>query len=190
MIEIVCALIGGLFTVIGVYINARIKQRKDPLPYDLDRNDSIYTALSYTLEELGADRCYVHEFHNGDHYYSGNSQQKFSCTYEIVDEGISCEAANSQNLRVSNYNYFIRDLVNDSGFCYAKMDQIADSSLKEKLKKQGVQSIACVPIKLLNGRIIGVLGADFVKNPKEVCDEGLKTLKLQARIIAGYLAKT
>lgn len=190
MIEIVCALIGGVFTIIGVYVSTKIRQRKDPLPFDLDRNDNINTALSYTLEKLGADRCYVHQFHNGDHYYSGNSQQKFSCTYEIVEEGISCEAPNSQNHRVSNYNYFIKDLVKNDGFCYGEINDIEDCTLKDKLGKQGVESIGCVPIKLLNGRIIGVLGVDFVKNKKQVCGEGMKLLRLQSKIIAGYLSKT
>ncbi len=190
MIEIICALIGGVFTIFGVYISTKLRQRKDPLPFDLDRNDNINTALSYTLEKLGADRCYVHQFHNGDHYYSGNSQQKFSCTYEIVEEGISCEAPSSQNHRVSNYNYFIKDLVKNDGFCYGKVNDIEDSTLKDKLKKQGVESIGCVPIKLLNGRIIGVLGVDFVKNKKQVCGEGMSLLRMQSKIIAGYLSKT
>ena len=78
--ELIAAVIGAVSTLVGVYLTHRLKGRKDPLPRDIFRNDNIYTALSYLIAETEADRCYVYEFHNGDYYYSGNSQQKFSNT--------------------------------------------------------------------------------------------------------------
>lgn len=187
--ELVAAIIGAISTLVGVFLTHKLRAQKDPLPRDIDRNDNIYTALSYLISETEADRCYVYEFHNGDYYYSGNSQQKFSNTYEIVEEGISCEAAQEQNLRVSNYNFFIKELIQNGGLCYSNTEKIPDPLFKEKMHNKGIQSISCVPIKLLNGKIIGILGIDYVKH-KVSCDgEMFNLLKNQARIISGYLGE-
>ena len=187
--ELIAAIIGAISTLVGVFLTHKLRAQKDPLPKDIDRNDNIYTALSYLITETEADRCYVYEFHNGDYYYSGNSQQKFSNTYEIVEEGISCEAAQEQNLRVSNYNFFIKELIENGGLCYSNTEKIPDPLFKEKMHNNGIQSISCVPIKLLNGKIIGILGIDYVKH-KVNCDaEMFNLLKNQARIISGYLGE-
>jgi len=187
--ELVAAIIGAISTLFGVYLTHKLRVSKDPLPKDIDRNDNIYTALSYLIEETEADRCYVYEFHNGDYYYSGNSQQKFSNTYEIVEEGISSESEREQNLRVSSYNFFIKQLINEGGVCYANTEKIPDPLFKERMHNKGIVSISCVPIKLLNGKIIGILGVDYVKH-KNKCDETMfQLLRNQARIISGYLGE-
>jgi len=187
--ELIAAIIGAISTLVGVFLTHKLKAQKDPLPKDIDRNDNIYTALSYLITETEADRCYVYEFHNGDYYYSGNSQQKFSNTYEIVEEGISCEAAQEQNLRVSNYNFFIKELIQNGGSCYSNTEKIPDPLFKEKMHNKGIQSISCVPIKLLNGKIIGILGIDYVKHKVNCDGEMFNLLKNQARIISGYLGE-
>jgi hypothetical protein len=187
--ELIAAIIGAISTLVGVFLTHKLRAQKDPLPKDIDRNDNIYAALSYLITETEADRCYVYEFHNGDYYYSGNSQQKFSNTYEIVEEGISCEAAQEQNLRVSSYNFFIKQLINEGGVCYANTEKIPDPLFKEKMHNKGIQSISCVPIKLLNGKIIGILGIDYVKHKVNCDGEMFNLLKNQARIISGYLGE-
>jgi hypothetical protein len=187
--ELIAAVIGAVSTLVGVYLTHKLKARKDPLPRDIFRNDNVYTALSYLIAETEADRCYVYEFHNGDYYYSGNSQQKFSNTYEIVEEGISCEASHEQNLRISSYNFFIKELINNGGICYSNTEKIPDPLFKEKMDNKGIQSISCVPIKLLNGKMIGVLGIDFVKHQKKCDAEMFELLKNQAKIISGYLGE-
>ena len=53
----------------------------DTVAEETKHNENVYAALNFTLEEMGADRAYVLEFHNGIHYFSGRSQQKFSCSY-------------------------------------------------------------------------------------------------------------
>lgn len=185
--ELISAIIGAVTTLAGIYLTHRLKSKKDPLPKDINRNDNIYTALSYLIAETDSDRCYVYEFHNGDYYYSGNSQQKFSNTYEIVEEGISCEASAEQNLRVSNYNFFIKELIEEGGICYSNTEKIPDPLFKEKMHNKGIKSISCVPIKLLNGKIIGILGIDYVKHTVDCDQEMFDLLKNQARIISGYL---
>ena len=160
------------------------------------QNANVYTALQFLLEVAGADRAYVLEFHNGDQYFSGRGQQKFSCSYEVVRHGISSESANSQNHRVSNYHTYVNELVKDGSFCYADINIINDVSFVQLLHQKGVKAIYNVPLKTLNGKIIGILGIDYVKSSprcKEIgFDKGTpptnkEFLRNQARIITGYL---
>ena len=187
---IVAAFITALATIASVLIGRKCITRKQLclVSEDTAQSANVYTALAYTMEEMGADRAYVLEFHNGGHYYSGRGQQKFSCTHEIAEEGISKECDHSQEHRVSNYHNYITELINKKEFKYLNINDASDSSFLSLLKRSGVQSIYNVPIKTLNGKIIGILGVDFVKkNMNNFSEKQAKLIDRQAKIIAGYL---
>ena len=105
---ILASVLSCLATLGAVFLRHKLSDKKcDPITEETKHNENVYTALNYTLEEMGADRAYVLEFHNGINYFSGRGQQKFSCSYEIVQEGISAECHNSQDHRVSNYHTYV-----------------------------------------------------------------------------------
>jgi len=176
-------------TVLSLWLRQKHEHRlkeKNILHEHAKRNQNVYAALSYTMETFKSDRVYVYEFHNGEVYYSGGSQQKFSCTYEEVKEGISSEAHHSQNFRVSNFHYFIDQLIKEKGFCCDSVDGVEDVTFKHLLQDRGVKSFYAVPIKTLSGKIIGLLGIDFVKEERSDC-LSIDALRRQAAIISGYL---
>lgn len=201
---LVGSLIAAAATIFSAWVGKRYIQRnrRDPVVEDTAQSANVYTALTYTMGEMEADRAYVLEFHNGGSYYSGRGQQKFSCTHEIVSHGISRECNNSQEHRCSNYNAYIGELLEGDHFSYTNVEDISDHAFSSLLKNAGVKSIFNVPIKTLNGKIIGILGVDFVRtralknvmgfkvadNQAGTFDEDAYLLmKRQARIIAGYL---
>ena len=201
-VTIIGSLITGAATLGSVWLARHyVKKKQNPVVDDTAQSANVYTALKYTLGEMGADRAYVLEFHNGGHYYSGRGQQKYSCTHETVSEGISHECDISQEHRVSNHHAYISELVEYEKFAYIDIRELEDHAFLHLLKKSGVKSIYNVPIKTLNGKIIGILGVDFVKNPAtqnalgfEVSsgvaafnEESFSFMKKQARIMAGYL---
>lgn len=184
---------GSVITAIGglgaawFSIKHSRKNKCDPIREDAAQSANVYAALEYTLGELGADRAYVLQFHNGGHYYSGRGQQKFSCTHEVVNEGISAEHINSQDHRISTCHSYIHELIEKERFSYSDISEIGDPGFLRMLDHKGVKSIINVPIKTLNGKIIGILGVDHVKEIKEMKDEQFSFMKSQSRIIAGYL---
>ena len=200
---VIASVFSCLATLGAVYLRHRLAAKKcDPIQEETKHNENVYTALNYTLEEMVADRAYVLEFHNGIHYFSGRGQQKFSCSYEIVQEGISAECHNSQDHRVSNYHTYVSELVEKEKFEYTDVSEMEDHVFAGLLKLKGVKSIYNVPIKTLNGKIIGILGVDYVKERaiKNVMgfsggerentqfdEEAFNFMKRQATIIAGYL---
>ena len=187
---IIASLISAAATFCSVLIGKKclLKKSSCPIKNDTERSANVYKALQYTMHTLEADRAYILEFHNGGHYYSGRGQQKFSCTHEIAAEGITRECIKSQEHRVSNYFDYVNELISSKDFKYEDITKVKDSSFLTLLNRSGVQSIYNVPIKTLDGKIIGILGVDFVKEPMiQFTKQDTDFIKKQSRIIAGYL---
>ncbi len=197
LLSIAAAILSAAATLLAVWLKHRWGNKLcDPLTKETQQNANVYTALQHTLDETGADRAYVLEFHNGEDYFSGRGQQKFSCTHEVVREGISSESALSQNYRVSNFHHYINTLVQEGEFAYSDLDSLDDYAFIKLLEHKGVQSIYNVTLSTLNGKIIGIIGIDYVRNK---CPQGkvgfnqapngslIGFLKTQSRIVAGYL---
>jgi len=192
IVTLLASVITALATLGSVWLGRKYMSRKDKacIVKETLQNTNVYTALNFLMGEMGADRAYVMEFHNGEHYFSGRGQQKFSCTYEIVGQGISVECEKSQNHRVSNYHLYVKELIENGYYAYSDIREIEDRSFSKMIQDKGVSAILNVPIKTLNGKIIGVLGLDYVKSipPKDLDDETkLKFIKSQARTLGGYL---
>jgi hypothetical protein len=202
--EIIVACIGACTTILSVIlgkmlVSRHIKSKRDPIRDDLETNENILMCLDYILEQTGSDRTYVLQFHNGGYYVSGKSQQKFSCTHESCTPGTSRESVKSQNHLVSNYHNYIHLLINNGEYYYSNTGEIKDETLKNLVLSKGVISIYNIPLKTLDGKIIGILGVDYVKNKADPifsrCDkleisskEQMKDfLKSQARILSAYL---
>jgi hypothetical protein len=63
-----------------------------------------------------------------------------------------------------------------------------DLSFRSFMEMRGIKSMFARPIKTLNGKIIGVLVMDFVKEHRKWGNNAEDFLKKQARMISGYLA--
>ena len=140
---IIAATITALATIVSVFMgqyfmNRRKKISKDCLVRETAQNANVYTALDYIMGEMSADRAYIMEFHNGDSYFSGRGQQKYSCTHEVVEEGVSSECELSQNHRVSNYHHYISILVDEQKFAYQNIESIEDNSFHQMLKRKQI----------------------------------------------------
>ena len=187
------SLISAMGGVLAVIIKNKLDyKRRNCIEKTAASGTNIYRALEYIQAQTGCARAYVFEFHNGEHFFSGRGQQKFSCTYEHVRAGVSAEAINSQGHRISNYNGYIKTLVTHDKYAFNNIDKIPDNAFKSMLRGRGVQAIYNVPIKTLNGKIIGILGIDFISKldgfdfGKDHPDAE-KFMRRQARVVSGYL---
>jgi len=189
LIGVLTGVVSAITAVVGMYIKIKYDEKKSKqFNYDPNQHSSIVTALDYVMQETEADRVYVLEFHNGEHYFSGRSQQKLSCTYEVVSEGISAECQKLQNIRTSNFHGLIKDIASEKTFkCPQLSEYNEDIAFKSFLESKGVKSMFARPIKTLNGRILGIIGLEYVKEGRVWSDEAEEFVKKQARVISGYL---
>lgn len=189
VISVLTGVISAATAVLGVWLKIKFDEKRDKqLNYDPQLHGNVITALDFVIDETHADRAYILEFHNGEHYFSGRSQQKLSCTYEVVSEGISVESHSIQNIRVSNFHGLVKSIAQGETFTCKDVDDYNDDmSFKAFLQYKGVKSMFARPIKTLNGKIIGVIILEYVKESRRWSREAEEFLNKQTRIISGYL---
>lgn len=81
-------------------------------------------------------------------------------------------------------------MINEGKYFFKNVEDVTDRTFYQMINKKGIQSIYNVPIKTLNGKIVGILGVDYVKNEMPETEDVENThsfMKRQARTIAGYL---
>lgn len=189
---IIASVVSSLGTIFGIWLKNKMEYKKKECLETIAKSGlNVYQALDFIINETSADRAYVFEFHNGEKFFSGRGQQKFSCTYETVRPGVSAECLASQSHRISNFNKYIKSLITEGESFSLNVEAVEDTSFASILKSKGVEAFYNVPIKTLNGKIIGILGVDYISNIdnfklKEEKDIGL-FMRRQARVIGGYL---
>lgn len=200
---IIAALITFTGTILSIFlgkyvVQVRNAEKKDPIVSDAENSENVYVSLEYLMEVSNCDRAYVMQFHNGGHYVSGKSQQRFSCTHEICSKGVSKECEKSQNHLVSNFNHYIKEILRNKEYTYTNIGKIRDQSFMNLLESKGVKAIYNIPLRTLEGKVIGILGLDYVKeSPENSIEDMFKDLhtkedldtfmRRQARIMTGYL---
>ena len=156
-------LIGVAYTFQDVIVK---QLEKDPIPTQVQASTNINKQLGEVMIESGASRVYVFQFHNGITFYTGQHAQRFSCTYEMVAEGISREAENLQNLQVSLFSWWINEVLSGR-MTYYNIGDMADYTSRITLQQQGIKSIICRPL-IHKGKVVGIVGMDFVGNNDDI----------------------
>ena len=139
---------------------------KDPVKNQLEMSQRVNDKLQEVLEMADGSRVYIFQFHNGVTYYTGQHAQRFTCTYEIVGEGISREANNLQNLQVSIFSWWIAEVLKGN-MVYSDINEMKDYTTMVTLKQQGIESIICYPI-ISKGKIVGIIGIDYVNRSTNI----------------------
>ena len=189
ILSVLTGVVSAATAVIGMWLKIKYDEKKSKqFVYDPNCHSNVISALNYVLDETGADRVYILEFHNGEHYFSGRSQQKLSCTYEVVSEGISSECQTLQNIRTSNFHGLTHSVSQEKTFKCPNLEEYSDDiGFKSFLEQKGVKSFFARPVKTLNGKILGILCFEYVKENRKWSEEAEEFSRKQSRIISGYL---
>jgi hypothetical protein len=189
IISVLTGVVSAATAVIGMWLKIKYDEKKSKeLNYDPSAHGNIISALNFVMEKTEADRVYIMEFHNGEHYFSGRSQQKLSCTYEVISEGISSECQTMQNIRVSNLHGLTKSIAAEKTFICKDVENYGeDIGFKSFLQEKGVKSLFARPIKTLNGKILGTICLEYVKEKREWGVDAEEFTKKQSVVIAGYL---
>jgi len=188
--SIFVALVTFISTFGGLYLKTRFQKKSCDAAFrkTINRNSEIIFALKKLCKDLSADRVYIYEFHNGNYFSTGWPMQKFTCTYEYVRDGISSECENPGEYRISNYNEYIEQMVNNKKFAVTDVANMKDNALlKNLLTTKGVKSMYNFPIMTLSDRTVGFLGVDFVSAPRSINEEQEKKIISSVKRISGYI---
>lgn len=165
-------------------------KKKDPVAESLKTNVQIDIKISEMLDEYGADRIWITQFHNGGNFYpTGRSIHKFSMFYEVVSHGTSSIKDYFQNIPVSLFtksiNYLLEeDVIEILDF---KDEKVATYGLKYVAEEYGTKSGYGFAIKSIEGKYIGTLGIDFTHKKKTLTPEQINDIRVEVTSIGGVL---
>tara|TARA_Y100000310_G_C20526122_1_gene736125 strand:- start:444 stop:1040 length:597 start_codon:yes stop_codon:yes gene_type:complete len=185
---VLAAVISAVTTLGAVWFRHYLYEKKQDISPHNRSNENIYLILQKLIEDFGADRAYIYEFHNGERFFSGQPQKKFSCTYEWTGEGISAESNRSQNYRVTNFHQYIKTLLSDGKFFRNDAEGIRDFSFRALLQDKGVKSLYNIPIRSITGKNIGFVGIDYVKEKKTLSGADQSEFAARVREVAAFLS--
>lgn len=160
--NIVISIISGLVGVAVVvlkqqlvnYITKFFKGELDPVVETLNVSRLIRDTLNQLLEDWGANRVFIAQFHNGGKFYTGQSMQKLSVVYEEHTPGTYPMIRVMQNVPLSTCLY-VKDII-DNKYAIDDVSEITDIVSKTFYFEFGVKSAIGLP--LYSGeRVIGVL---------------------------------
>jgi len=173
---ILVALITAVLGPVAVaWVKARLERKKKSTPMGeaLESSSLIDDQLTEIMEELGCDRVWVAQFHNGGHFYpTGKSIQKFSIFYEKCNPSIPHLQSIFQNIPVSLFPKVLSKVYKDGELEILNVETEENSFGISALTNQfKTKSICMVGLRSLDGHLIGVMGISFINERNLVKDD-------------------
>lgn len=158
--------------VIGPLLMTWFKNKLDSSPKissvkeAIDLNSLVDNQLDQLMEELGCDRVWIGQFHNGGHFYpTGKSIQKFSIFYEKLTPDTAAIQHIFQQIPVSLFPKALSKLYKDGELSIINYNSDENYDLSMFAKDYGTKSFYMLAIDDLDTHFIGVIGIAF--NDKE-----------------------
>lgn len=172
-IDLIKLAVSSLATLLGVFLSWYLKYRygeykQKKLDKELSHSKLIQTILDQLLEEYGCQRAFILQRHNGGKYKTGKSMTKLSTSFESLEEGVSSEFRQSQNLPISLYSNFVDDVSKQKAI-YKCVDEISDLITKAFFSQRGTKSAVVYPIKK-SSELIALIGFEWTHTSEEFTD--------------------
>lgn len=149
-----------------------LKKRKADVEKELHSSGELGARIRIVLAELGtmlkAERCYLCQYHNGEHYVSGSSVLKNSRSHEWTQASVRGAARQHQNIPISLV-HDEGDLVEEAGPSFRYTEDLPQGTFRRILEAEEVKAIARCAVRKDKG-IIGFVGVDFLDRPSEKPD--------------------
>lgn len=141
--EVVAAIIG----LIGLFITPTVKffinKLNNVRTFDEEAEFSyiLNNELSLIKHEYGALRVFINYYHNGGHFYSGQSIQKTSMSHESYDENRTHSILPKfQSIPISYLSSLVYLLNRDGKVIQSSLESIEDHTFRRILKEENVHS--------------------------------------------------
>jgi len=145
---------------------AKKEEKVSTVKEAIDLNELVDSQLDQLMEEIGSDRIWIGQFHNGGHFYpTGKSIQKFSIFYEKLTPNTSAIQHIFQQIPVSLFPKALSKLYKDGELAVPSYQTSETFDLDIFAKDYGTKSFYMIAIDDLDGHFIGVMGIAF--NDKE-----------------------
>jgi hypothetical protein len=193
LVALITSVIGP---VIMAWVQAKLanKPKISPVKEAIDLNELVDNQLDALMDEIGCDRIWIGQFHNGGHFYpTGKSIQKFSIFYEKLTPATSAIQHIFQQIPVSLFPKSLSKLYKDGelGIVNYNTDEIYDLGLFAK--EYNTKSFYMLAIDDLDDHFIGVMGISFNNKEHKLSREEWIFIRQKVgaigSLLTGYLNK-
>jgi hypothetical protein len=145
---------------------------KSKLMEQIRKDEIVHIAIRDLRRKYNADRIYVWQFHNGGNFYTTYPMQKTSITYERVSDGLERKSERYQNMLISNFTSYIKNVI-DGNMFYYEMNDLEDLLIRSMCQQYGTQSHVALPVYDDKQHLIAILSLDWVFSdvPEEYLSE-------------------
>ncbi len=156
--------VSSLATLMGVFLSWYLKYKygeyKQKKMYkEITNSKLIQTILDQLLIDYNCQRAFILQKHNGGKYNSGKSIVKLSTSFESLEEGVSTEFKEYQNLPITLYSTFVENVIAYRG-TYLSVDSVDDVITRAFFTQRGTKSAIVYPIKK-SSEVIAMLGFEW-----------------------------
>jgi len=194
-VEITVALISAASTIGAILLTNYFKVKKNhdkekDIASRVRRDTVIYEILIDIRKKFNFGRVSISQFHNGTKYYTGESIQKASVSFETVAPGISTMSSSMQNVPLGTMTYSLSRLSKEGKFCVEDVDKCGDNHYANLMRAYDEKAHYAFKIEDPNGWV-GVLVADFCTSQTDVkplTDACCEWMSIQASRLSSILA--
>jgi hypothetical protein len=137
------------------------KKSREGLIARIKKDEIVHFALRELRRLYNCDRIFIIQYHNGGNFYTESPMQKSTMTYERCSDGLEKLSDKFQNVLVSHFTWYIKNMIDEKMF-YSDLNKIEDISTRAFLSSYGTQSHVACPIYDRDKHLIGMLGMDWV----------------------------
>ena len=183
--------VSSLATLLGVFLSWYLKYKygeykQKKIEREISNSKLIQTILDQLLEEYSCQRVFILQRHNGGKYQTGKSMAKLSTSFESLEEGVSTEFIQYQNLPMSLYSNFVEDVAKYKAV-YRSADTITDLITRAFFTQRGTKSSVVYPIKK-GQELIAIIGFEWT-HTSETFDAILLEIEKDVKTISETLSK-
>jgi hypothetical protein len=183
--------ISSLVTLLGVFLSWFLKYkwgeyRQKKITREISQSKLVQTILEQQLEEYGCQRAFILQRHNGGKYGSGRSMNKLSTTFEALEDGVSTEFKEYQNLPMSLYSGLINSVTENKAI-YPSVEEIDDLLTKAFFVQRGSKSAVVYPIEK-GSELIAMIGFEWTHKQKNM-DTIIADMTRDGKVIGETLSK-
>lgn len=164
------ALITAVFgPIVVMWVKTKFESdKKSSMDEAIELNKLVDEQIDITMHELGCDRVWLSQFHNGGYFYpTGKSIQKFSIFYEKITPETESLRHVLHNIPVSLFPKTLAKIYEEGEISIPSYDKCNDTlDLDMFFKSYGSKSLYMVGLYDLKEQLIGILCLSYNKEHK------------------------
>jgi len=188
IVALITAVIGP---IVMEWFKAKLRKEEiktSPVKEAIDLNELVDSQLDQLMDELGCDRIWIAQFHNGGHFYpTGKSIQKFSFFYEKLTPNTQPIQHVFQQIPVSLFPKALAKLYKDGELAIPFYENSETYDLDVFARDYGTKSFYMIAIDDLDDHFIGVMGIAFNGKEHKLSKEEWIFIRQKAGVVGTLL---